>query len=118
MEKTILKRGLRLSGVVVSQTLFSYDVGLLTDKQNEFPILLEGKGLKLARLVGERVEVEADLATSDEGAPLALSIRRFRLSDPSDLEPYIMSVDTDGKIMAGKLKEKQQRERRILSWAT
>lgn len=94
MGRTFTKRRVKLVGVIGPQTNYDTEcVSLFTDNENEYPIVRDRKASKLAKLIGQRVEVEGELIYRWKTKEMELRVNHFHLSDVEEFEPMVRTLE-------------------------
>lgn len=94
MGRTLTKRKVKLVGVVGPQTLSdTAQVSLFTDNENEYPIVMDRKGLKMIGLIGQRVEIDGNLIYRWTDREMELKVNHFQLSEMEEFEPMVRTLE-------------------------
>lgn len=81
-----------VTGVVAPQSAAEFNrVSLLTDNENEYPILPDRKGQRLANLIGQRVKIDGHLIGDIQD--LVLKVDHFELAEYEEFDPFISPVE-------------------------
>jgi hypothetical protein len=94
MKNKPINKSKTLTGVIGPQSMAEFDrVSLFTDNENEYPILPDHKGQRLAKLIGQRVKIDGHLEWDYENKDMVLRVDHFEFADLEEFDPVLSSME-------------------------